>query len=188
MLVYPPAFNSLRHLRVRAAFHLESGPFFIPNAARTARPFPSATHIATYPTHQPQRAQAIAAIEAAARSGHAEARFRHAIWQLIGDPIPRDLPGARATLRALAGSGHAEAQLIDVALTANGSGGPADWDHALALLRAAANDNVGAQTQLDLVDGMALTREGAPSRRFEPEWLSADGSVQRLCGFLSPVE
>ena len=132
--------------------------------------------------------QAIAAIDAAARSGHAEARFRQAIWRLIGSPVPRDLSGARVILRSLAASGHAEAQLIEVALAANGSGSAPDWRQALAYLRDAAPLNGGAKAQLAIVEAMDVDATGAPRQRFVHQDLAPGSRVQRVSGFLTPTE
>lgn len=106
--------------------------------------------------------EAVALIEQAAMSGNADAMFRRAVWKLTGSPIPRDLPGARALLHRATLVGHGDAALIEIALTANGSGGAVDWAGARTLLEKAAETNPVATAQLQLLETMELTNDGAP--------------------------
>ncbi|MEG3165996.1 2OG-Fe(II) oxygenase [Sphingomonas sp. PB2P19] len=105
---------------------------------------------------------AVALIERAGAAGDSAALFRHAIWKLAGQPIARDLPGARALLRRATELGDLDAALIEIALTGNGSGAPADWPRARALLERAAERSDVAGTQRDLLSAMALTDDGTP--------------------------
>ena len=74
------------------------------------------------------------AFAAAAQAGNVDAVMRLATWHMIGAPLPRDLPRARALLRRAVEIGHVDGALMEVALTANGSGGPVDWPGALRLI------------------------------------------------------
>ncbi len=133
-------------------------------------------------------ADAVAMLTAAGDDGNVDALMQHAVWALVGDPIPRDLPAARALLRRAVAIGHVDAALMEVALTANGSGGPADWRHARQLLaKAAASDPVAAQ-QIALLDAMALDDEGRPSRLSEPRVLSRAPRVTQHTTLLTPAE
>lgn len=108
------------------------------------------------------RAGAIAIASSAADRGDPDAMFKIAIWRLVGDPVPRDLPVARDLLAQARQSGHRDATLMEIALTANGSGAPADWAAAIALIeRAAPHDEIAAH-HLALVQAMNLLPDGAP--------------------------
>lgn len=132
--------------------------------------------------------EAVTLIARAAADGHAGALYQQAMWHLVGSPLPRDLPRARALLRRAATAGHADARMIEVPLTANGSGGVEDWAGALAQLRAAASTLQEARTQLDLVTAMALDETGMPSIVPEGEPLIADGSIRLFRDFATPAE
>jgi prolyl 4-hydroxylase len=106
--------------------------------------------------------EAVALIEQAAAQGSADALFHKAVWKLVGAPLLRDLPGARALLRQAVVLGNSGAALVEVALTANGSGGPANWAAARTLLETAACTDRIAATQLTLLENMALTADGEP--------------------------
>lgn len=133
--------------------------------------------------------EAVAVAERAAAAGDGEALTLLATWRLVGNPLPRDLPAARALLARARALGHRGAAQMEIALTGNGSGadGP-DWAGALALLRAAAEGEPAARAQAALLDAMALHGDGSPARLPSPEPLAPNGAVQRFPGFLSPAE
>lgn len=133
-------------------------------------------------------AAAIAAIEAAARVGDRDALFQLGFWQIIGEPLPRNLIAARTALRNAAAAGHHEAQLMDAALTANGSGGPASWQDALAQLKKASQDNDMAQKVLSLVGSMHLTPDGFPRTSPSVISLTSDRTVLRVSKLFSVNE
>ena len=108
------------------------------------------------------RAGAIAVGKAAVERNDADAMFMIAIWRLVGDPLPRDLPAARRLLASARQSGHPDAAMMEIALTANGTGAPADWTTARTLLeRAALRDEMAAR-HLAIVQAMDLLANGAP--------------------------
>ena len=135
-----------------------------------------------------RKADAVALVGRAADGGDAAAAFRLAIWRLVGDPVPRDLPLARALLRRAAAAGHHEAQLVEVALVANGSGGIADWAGARALLDAAAPDNPGAALQRDLIARMAVDADGMPMRAPDVLPMTPDRAIRHLPAFFTQEE
>lgn len=108
------------------------------------------------------RARAVAVGEAGAEHNDADAMFMVAIWRLIGDPLPRDLPAARRLLAKAREWGHPDAAMMEVALTANGTGAPADWTAARALLEQAAPRDEMAARHLALVQAMDLLANGMP--------------------------
>lgn len=134
-----------------------------------------------------QADQAVAMLEAAGDRGDSAALFQLAAWRLIGQPVPRDLPRARALLRRAVAIGHVDAALMEVALTANGSGGVPDWPRAVALLKAAAEHDPVAQEQRRLLDEMNLDDCGAPQKVLAPEPLTGD-AIQRFAAFASAAE
>lgn len=105
---------------------------------------------------------AVARVAAAAQAGDVDAVMRLATWHMIGAPLPRDLPRARALLRRAVEIGHVDGALMEVALTANGSGGPVDWPGALRLLEVAAKGDHVAAEQLALVRAMQVDAAGRP--------------------------
>ncbi|WP_374943462.1 2OG-Fe(II) oxygenase [Sphingomonas sp.] len=125
---------------------------------------------------------------AGARAGNLAAAMQLAVWNLVGHPLPRNLPQARQILRQAAAGGHLDAALMEVALTANGSGGPADWRAALALLATAARSDDMARRQLELLTKMDLDAAGAPRTMPAAERLSAAPDVVRYHRLLSPAE
>ncbi len=132
--------------------------------------------------------EAIAAIDRAAATGHAGALFQRAFWHLVGQPVPRDLPRARADLRRAVAGGHREARLMEITLAANGTGAPADWSGSMALLRSAAEGDRDAAALLHLLDAMTLDAGGAPRQLPPIESLTPDGSVARVPRLLTPAE
>ncbi len=134
------------------------------------------------------RAGAVAIVSSAADRGDADAIFMMAIWRLVGDPVPRDLPIARGLLARARQSGHRDAALTEVALTANGTGAPADWAAALALIeRAAPNDEIAAH-HLALVQAMNLLPDGAPRELPSCDRLSDSPRVRIFRSAFTPDE
>jgi prolyl 4-hydroxylase len=131
---------------------------------------------------------AVRHLEAAGRSGDAAAWMQLAIWSLVGDRVPRDLPLARVHLRRAVEIGHVDAALMEIALTANGSGGAPDWHRALALLAlAAASDPVAAQ-HLNLVEAMRIDPDGYPEDTKTGTEISATPTVWHFPALLTREE
>lgn len=131
-------------------------------------------------------AEAIALTRAAAMAGAAADQFRLALWHLIGDPVPRDLPVARHWLGRAAQQGHDDALAMAVALQANGSGGPVDWAGARQVVNG--SNAPWAQTQRKLLAAMALDTAGAPMVHPVGRPLTNDGRILRFDTFCSPQE
>ena len=131
-------------------------------------------------------AAASRALEAA--TDDVEALAMLANWLMVGKPLPRDLPRARALLSRAAAIGHVDAALMVVAFTANGTGGAADWPAALRLLEiAAAGDPIAAE-QLGLMRAMRLKPDGSPAGRPASRRLSDRPDVRHFPGLFSPAE
>jgi prolyl 4-hydroxylase len=135
-----------------------------------------------------RRQDAIAFVVQAAASGHPDALFQHAVWHLIGDPLARDLPAARALLARARLAGQIDAASMEVALTANGSGAPAGWPGAYRLLEAMAGQSPIARAQVTLLEAMKLDRKGGPSALPSPEILAGHPRVARYPALLSAAE
>jgi len=120
--------------------------------------------------------------------GDVDALMQLAVWHLVGDPVPRDLPRARALLRRAVEIGHVDAALMEIALVANGSGAAADWPAALSLLHVAAAGDPVAAAQLALVQAMRLDAQGRPADAATPEVVSASPRIVRFPRFLTPAE
>ena len=129
---------------------------------------------------QHRTAAAVAVLETAGAQGDSPALAELATWHLRADPLPRDLPRARALLRRAVQIGHVDAALTEIALTANGSGAAADWPAALRLLEQAAMADPVAAEQLAMVRSMTLDAEGRPAALPSPERLSSTPDVIRL--------
>ncbi|RMB34277.1 prolyl 4-hydroxylase [Sphingomonas sp. PP-F2F-G114-C0414] len=124
--------------------------------------------------------EAVDLILEASASGHADALFRNAMWKLAGEPIARDLPGARALLRRASTQGNADATLVEIALTANGSGAPNDWPGALALLESIADHHTVAAEHRALLRRMTLTIDGGPAHIPTAEKIGKHPCVQYI--------
>lgn len=133
-------------------------------------------------------AEAETMLTAAGERGDAAAWMQLAVWRLIGEPLPRDVPLARKLLRKAVGIGHVDAALMEIALTANGSGAKPDWSRALALLRTAARADPVAAQQLGLVSAMTLDARGDPVRLPPATSLAERPAVTLVRGFLSQRE
>lgn len=133
-----------------------------------------------------QVAEAVARTRGAADGGTADDQFRLALWHLIGDPLPRDLPLARLWLGRAATQGHDDALAMEIALRGNGSGGPIDWTGARQRL----NESKApwAEAQRSLLAAMSLDATGAPMDRPVGRPLTADGRILRFDRFCSPQE
>jgi prolyl 4-hydroxylase len=131
---------------------------------------------------------AVMLVAASAERGEPAALFQLALWHLIGAPLPRDVPRARALLTRARSIGHEDAALMEIALTANGSGAPADWAGALGLLRALAPSSAMAAAQLALLEAMALGSDGAPLALPNAESLSAACRIIRYPALFTPDE
>ena len=131
-------------------------------------------------------AAASRALEAA--TDDVEALAMLANWLMVGRPLPRDLPRARALLSRAAAIGHVDAALMVVAFTANGTGGAADWPAALRLLEIAAGGDPIAAEQLGLMRAMRLKPDGSPAGRPASRRLSDRPDVRHFPGLFSPAE
>jgi prolyl 4-hydroxylase len=131
---------------------------------------------------------AIAMAERGAAGDDAASVSLLALWRLVGQPLPRDLPEARALFRRARELGDLDAALTEAALTANGTGAAPDWAGALLLLRVAALRAPEAAAQLALLDAMRLSPEGAPTVAPQAEALVPGGAVTRFPGLLSVGE
>lgn len=132
--------------------------------------------------------EAVVLVVNASASGDADAQFRQAIWRLSGQPLQRDLPGARALLRQARIAGHTDAALFEVALTANGSGAPADWRAAYDLLEVLAKTDLVAAKQVELLKKMKLTSHGDPIDMPDRERLGEAPDVWRIPALFSADE
>lgn len=148
----------------------------------------SAVDLAQVQLARGNREEAVVIIDRAIQQGDPDATFTAAIWRLIGDPLPRDLAGARDLLARARQKGHQDAALMEVALTANGTGGPANWAQALALLRHTASRDDVAARHLALIDAMALTADGAPAGLPLSDRLSATPRVELFRKAFTPEE
>lgn len=131
---------------------------------------------------------ALAVLTAAGERGDVDALMQHAVWLLLGTPIPRDLSGARALLRRATTIGHVDAALMEVALTANGSGGAPDWARARSLLEAAGRGDHVAAAQLALLQQMSLAEDGTPDIHPTRELLSKTPRIEHVRALLTPAE
>lgn len=132
--------------------------------------------------------EAVARVAAAAQAGDVDALMRLATWHMIGAPLPRDLPRARALLRRAVEIGHVDGALMEVALTANGSGGPVDWPGALRLLEMAAKGDHVAAEQLALVRAMKIDAEGRPRQAPVGRVVAERPRILRFDRFVTPAE
>lgn len=137
---------------------------------------------------QGRRDAAISTARAAANCNDPAALLQLAIWLLVGRHLPRDLIAARQFLRRASEAGSVDASHMEIALAANGSGAARDWSGAVALLRAVAATDPVAADQLQLVEQMALGREGMPLRIPTPERLCESPEILRYSSFISPDE
>lgn len=134
-------------------------------------------------------AEAVSLNARAAAAGDADALFQQAMWTIIGQAVPRDLPAARRLLHAAATRGHGEARLMEIAFTAQGTGGAPDWARALALLAdAGAARDPQALALRRMIEAMALTPDGTPAALPASEPLTADGVVRRVPALLTRDE
>jgi prolyl 4-hydroxylase len=135
---------------------------------------------------QGQIGQAVHLITTAAAGGDADALFREAVWKLGGQPIARDLAGARRSLRSAAAIGHQEAALMEAALAANGSGATADWTSALRLL--SGNAHPAAVEQINLLAAMALRDDGTPAEPPAARTVATQPNIRHVSRLFSPAE
>lgn len=109
-----------------------------------------------------KRSEAVAFVDRAIEAGNPDALFQQAMWWLIGDPLPRNLPMARTALAKARVAGQIDAALIEAALTANGTGARPDWSVALMILQSAARVSPIAEDQLAVLKAMKLDPQGSP--------------------------
>lgn len=133
-------------------------------------------------------APSVTEVERSAAAGDAGAWQQLAVWRMVGDRLPRDLPYARRLLRRAVEIGHVDAALMEVALTASGAGAPPDWEAAERLLREAAETDPVANEHLALLDAMQLRPGGAPGPIGEAALIGEAPRVWRIARFLSPAE
>lgn len=133
-------------------------------------------------------AEAETILRAAADRDDPMALCELAFWHLGGTHILRDLVRARAFFARAAELGHGGAGLIEVAFTANGAGSEPDWSAALMKLRRVAATDALAAQHLQLLEAMALDRDGHPARAPGIEGLNEAPHVRRVRNFCTPVE
>jgi prolyl 4-hydroxylase len=136
-----------------------------------------------------ERDAAISLVRSAAQRGDGDALFRLAVWHLVGDPLPRDLPAARSWLRRAVEAGQPDAALMEVALIANGTGGAPNWAEARTRLEQAAERWGGeARAQAELLARMGIDAQGVPCSLPEPVTLSRAPLVRQWKGLLTRDE
>ena len=131
---------------------------------------------------------AVEALNRLAAAGDAGALFTLAAWSLRGHVVPRDEPRARDLFARAAAAGRGDAAVILSNFVANGTGGPADWPRGLAMLRDLAGTRPRSRRELAVVDGMALTPDGAPLSVPAAEILCEAPYVARARGLFAPAE
>ena len=127
-------------------------------------------------------------LKRAEQSGDALAARELASWLLEGRIIRRNLAEARAYFERAAALGDGRSAAIVRAFIAGGVGGPADWPRAIQLLRDAAATDPDAQTQLTLIENMALAPDGDPQAAFPSKVLSEDPDIRLFPAFFSKAE
>ena len=127
-------------------------------------------------------------LKRAEQSGDALAARELAAWLLEGRIIRRNLAEARAYFERAAALGDERSAAIARAFIAGGVGGPADWPRAIQLLRGAAATDPDAQTQLALIETMALGPDGDPQAAFPSEALSEDPDIRLFPALFSKGE
>lgn len=125
----------------------------------------------------------------AAGRGDAEAAMTLGLWRLSGQFIRRDLALSREFLGRAAELGCREAEPVYTALLANGAGGSGRrWDEALAWLERRAAHDPEAQTQLELLQRMAIDDRGDAVTLPPAQPVRTDPEVSSFRDFLSPAE
>lgn len=109
-------------------------------------------------------------------------------WRLAGRFVRRDLAVARNLFGHAARLGSMEGLAIYTAFAGAGIGGAADWPTACSLLRAQAEVDPDACEELDLVEAMKLTSEGAPAHLPDEEVLSETPRISCMRSFFSAGE
>lgn len=165
---------------------MSSGPFFIRETGmRSSKIADDAVILAS----SGRVTEAYAHLDRAARSGDAVAAFTLANWRLSGQIIRRDLGLARDLFGRAVELGLEEARPIHIALLSNGAGsGIRRWDRALQELRTLAQTDRMAARQLSLLESMALSDDGNPTRVATSRELSSEPRVESLKGFLTADE
>jgi prolyl 4-hydroxylase len=130
----------------------------------------------------------IGQIIAAAARDDVNALFTLATWHLIGAPVSRNLPHARALLRCAVEIGHVDAALMEIALTANGSGANMDWPKALMLLNNAAKNDPVAEAHRAMLDAMLIDDNGYPRNLPYSETISENPKIQIFRNLFSSSE
>ncbi|WP_082472668.1 2OG-Fe(II) oxygenase [Sphingomonas sp. Leaf357] len=131
---------------------------------------------------------AVATIERASASEDSDASFLLALWKLAGEPLARDLTGARGLLRKATTAGNVDAALVEVALVANGTGAAPDWAKARNLLEQMANRNDIAAAQLALIERMAIDVDGMPTQLPNKKKIAEKPDVWHIEGLFTPEE
>ncbi|WP_156356054.1 2OG-Fe(II) oxygenase [Sphingomonas sp. Leaf22] len=121
-------------------------------------------------------------------AGDAAAQYQMALWHLIGSPLPRDLPKARALLARAREARHGDAAMFEIALTANGSGGTPDWRAAQALLERAAGWLPEASAHRALLAAMAIGPDGMPTTTPVGEPFHQGADVHYFANFVTEQE
>lgn len=118
----------------------------------------------------------------------ADAFLLEGLWLLEGRFLPRDFAAGRQALALAAELGHVGAARSLAGLIACGVGGDADWAAAIALLSDWRHRDAIAARQLDLIEGMDLTGDGAPWASHVGRTLHSEPRVERIDGLFTPDE
>ena len=119
-----------------------------------------------------------------AKSRDAEAASLLADWRMAGHLIRRDIGEARRLYGIAGDMGDAIAEASHIALLASGAGGSGrDWE--LALHKLSRSNAKNAKRQLDLLQRMAIDRNGDPTELASPQNLCDGQEIWELPSFLN---
>lgn len=110
------------------------------------------------------------------------------LWLIEGRFLPRDFAAARTALGRAAELGDLGAARALAGLVACGVGAPPDWPGALSLLAEWDSRDPVAARQLQLIEAMAIDRDGRPLRSFARRPLCTDPRIERVEALLTDEE
>jgi prolyl 4-hydroxylase len=131
---------------------------------------------------------ALAMARQAAADGLPDALHLLALWHIIGNVVPRNLPTARSLLRDAAAKGHILAARTEIAMAANGSGGVVDFAFAIGRLSELAASDRQSAGEINLLQRMDLSSDGSPRTLPRATSLDVGGHVLHFADFLSHDE
>lgn len=135
-----------------------------------------------------QAEQAIAELDRGAASGDPESLLELGIVYLAGKHVVRDLARAREYFRRAGEAGDPTARRIHISFVAIGVGADPDWAGAVDRLRDFSGRDAAAAQQVALIDQMALSPEGDPTRDHSARPLSTEPWVRAFDRLFSPDE